>query len=412
MRKALLVLLILALAISLFPKTKITFWTMSLKPRFTDFVESLVSDYESLHPDVDVVWEDVPWDVLIQKLMAAVAAGDPPDVVNLNMSWSLDLAAQGVLLPVNDLLPKKVLDQYFTSMLDGISTGGKIYGLPWYSAADVNFYNVEIFKKAGLDPKYPPRTWDEVLAYSVIIKEKTGKYGVLPTILQDPQVMFEWDGLPILSSDKKKAAFDTLEHAQVLNKWATMYKLGYLPKGLVEGGEWTKATELYQSGELAMLITGPQFVDRVRDNAPDVYKISDVGPVPLGRSQRYGGWYSTLNIVKGSKNPEVAADFAAFVSNEANELKFCKIATIFPTRKKALEDPFFSKDDGTLETKTRLTAVNALKSVTVFKYDVPNRQELFDKLKEAIISVFLGESDAYEALKECAQHWNGVLGSQ
>ena len=79
MRKALLVLLILALAISLFPKTKITFWTMSLKPRFTDFVESLVSDYESLHPDVDVVWEDVPWDVLIQKLMAAVAAGDGQD---------------------------------------------------------------------------------------------------------------------------------------------------------------------------------------------------------------------------------------------------------------------------------------------------------------------------------------------
>ena len=228
--------------------------------------------------------------------------------------------------------------------------------------------------------------------------------------MSDPVAIFEWAGLPLLSEDGKKAAFNTKEHAHVLNKWATLYKLGYLPKEIVEGGEWTKSTELYQSGELAMLVTGPQFADRVKWNSPDIYKVSDVAMIPLGKQERFGAWFSTLNLVKGSKHPKIAADFAAFVSNEKNELEFCKIVTIFPTRKKVIKDPFFTKDDGTLETKIRLTAARELKYVFIKKYDIPNRKELFDNLKEAIVSVFLGQKDALEALNESAEFWNEMLG--
>ena len=409
MRKVLVILLIALLAASVFAKIKLTFWTMNLKPRFTDYVQGIIDAYQKTHPDVEIVWEDVDWSVLIQKLLASVAAGNPPDVVNLQMVWTLDMAQKGVLLPVNELLPREVLAKYFPAMLNGISSGGKIYGLPWYSAAMVSFYNKEILEAAGLDPKYPPRTWDEALAYSIIIKQKTGKYGILPQLFQTPTAMFEMAGLPVLTKDRKKAAFDTWEHAQVLNKWAMMYKMGYLPKEMVEGGEWLKATELYQSGELAILLEGPNFVFRVKDNAPDIYKKSDVAPALLGRSQLLGLWYATLNIVKGSKHPKEAAEFAAFVSNEVNELKFCQLAGIFPTRKAVLDHPFFSKDDGTFETKIRLTAVKSLKAATVFKYDIPHKQELFDKLRETLISVFLGEKEPYEALKECAQYWNEKL---
>ena len=247
--------------------------------------------------------------------------------------------------------------------------------------------------------------------YSTLSKKgfKTGKYGILPQLFQTPTAMFEMAGLPVLTKDRKKAAFDTWEHAQVLNKWAMMYKMGYLPKEMVEGGEWLKATELYQSGELAILLEGPNFVFRVKDNAPDIYNKSDVAPALLGRSQLLGLWYATLNIVKGSKHPKEAAEFATFVSNEVNELKFCQLAGIFPTRKAVLDHPFFSKDDGTFETKIRLTAVKSLKAATVFKYDIPHKQELFDKLRETLISVFLGEKEPYKALKECAQYWNEKL---
>ena len=395
-------------------KTTITFWTMSLKPTFTDFIQGIIDKYEKLHPDVEVKWEDVPWDVLQQKLIAAYSAGNPPDVVNLNMSWTIDFAEQGVLLPVDDLLSKDVLDLYFDQMLKGLSWKGKIYGLPWYTAVDVIFYNKEIFKKAGLDPKYPPKSWDEVLLYSVIIKEKTGKYGCMPTVVYDPSAMFAWDGLNLYTLDEnnriKEVLFDKPEYAHTLNKWATLYKLGYLPKEIVQEGEWAKSTELYQSEELAMLITGIQFADRVKWNAPEVYEKSEVAPVPPPKpGVRQGGWYSTLNIVKGSKNPKIAADFAAFVSNLENQIAFCKLVTIFPTLKEALNDPWFSHDDGTLTARARIMGAKYLKNITYYSEEIPNRKELFDKLKSAIISVFLEQKDPETALKETAKYWREMI---
>lgn len=172
MRKFLVILMVVLLAVLALSKTKIVFWTMSLKPTFTDFIQGIIDRYEELNPDVEIVWEDVPWDVLQQKLLAAFSSGNPPDVVNLNAQWTIEFAQKKVLFPLNDLLPEEVINQYFDNMIKGLTWKDGIYGIPWYTAVDVIFYNKEIFEKAGLDPKYPPRTWDEILLYSVLIKEK------------------------------------------------------------------------------------------------------------------------------------------------------------------------------------------------------------------------------------------------
>ncbi|KHC90743.1 extracellular solute-binding protein family 1 [Thermotoga sp. Mc24] len=417
MRKFVVILLVVLLAVLALSKTKIVFWTMSLKPTFTDFIQGIIDRYEELNPDVEIVWEDVPWDVLQQKLLAAFSSGNPPDVVNLNAQWTIEFAQKKVLFPLNDLLPEEVINQYFDNMIKGLTWKGGIYGIPWYTAVDVIFYNKEIFEKAGLDPKYPPRTWDEILLYSVLIKEKTGKYGALPTIFQDPSAIFNWDGLNLYTVDEnnriKEVLFDRLEYAHTLNKWATLYKQKYIPSEIVQGGEWTRATELYQAGELAMLITGVQFADRVKWNAPEIYEKSDVAPIPAPKpGVRMSGWYSTLNVVRGSKNPKEAAKFAAFVANLENQIAFCKLVTIFPTLKTAVNDPWFSKDDGTLAAKARIMGAKYLENITFYNDDIPFRKEAFDKLKDAIIQVFLGQKDPETALEETAKYWRYLIQTQ
>ncbi|AAD35892.1 MULTISPECIES: ABC transporter substrate-binding protein [Thermotoga] len=417
MRKFLVILMVVLLAVLALSKTKIVFWTMSLKPTFTDFIQGIIDRYEELNPDVEIVWEDVPWDVLQQKLLAAFSSGNPPDVVNLNAQWTIEFAQKKVLFPLNDLLPEEVINQYFDNMIKGLTWKDGIYGIPWYTAVDVIFYNKEIFEKAGLDPKYPPRTWDEILLYSVLIKEKTGKYGALPTIFQDPSAIFNWDGLNLYTVDEnnriKEVLFDRPEYAHTLNKWATLYKQKYIPSEIVQGGEWTRATELYQAGELAMLITGVQFADRVKWNAPEIYEKSDVAPIPAPKpGVRMSGWYSTLNVVRGSKNPKEAAKFAAFVANLENQIAFCKLVTIFPTLKAAVNDPWFSKDDGTLAAKARIMGAKYLENITFYNDDIPFRKEAFDRLKDAIIQVFLGQKDPETALKETAKYWRYLIQTQ
>ncbi len=389
--------------------TTITFWTMSLKPKFTNYITSLVNGYEKLHPNVKVIWEDIPWNVEQQKLLGAIAAGDVPDVVNLNADWTLDFAHRGALLAINDLLPKSVLNDYFLSMLKATALNGKFYSLPWYVAPDVTFYNRKIFKQAGLDPNQPPKTWDEAIIDSIMIKDQTGKYGMMPTILQSSTAPLFFYGLPLLSPDGKKAVFNGPEYVHILTKWATLYKLGYLPKNILESGAWTKSTELYGSGQLAMLITGPQFADRVRVNSPEIYNESDVAPVPLGASKIFGAAIQDLVIVKGTKHPKVAADFAAYVTNAENEIAFDKLVTIFPTRKSAIKDPFFSKLDGTLPTKVRVTAAQELPHVSYIIYNIPQPHTLFQALNDAISAAFLGIKTPQQALNDAAEVWNEAL---
>lgn len=404
-----IILIVVLLSSALMATTTITFWTMSLKPKFTNFITSIVNGYEKTHPDVKVIWEDIPWNVEQQKLLGAIASGQVPDVVNLNADWTLDFARRGALLPFNDLLPSNVINDYFTSMLKATSINGKMYSLPWYVAPDVTFYNRKLFEKAGLDPNQPPKTWDEAIIDSIIIKDRTGTYGMMPTILQSSTPPLFFYGLPLLSPDGKKAIFNEPEYVHILAKWATLYKLGYLPKNIIEGGAWTKSTELYGSGQLAMLITGPQFADRVKVNSPDIYEESDVAPVPLGESKIFGAAIQDLVIVKGTKHPKAAADFAAYVTNAENEIAFDKLVTIFPTRKSALKDPFFSKYDGTLPTKVRITAAKELNHVSYVIYNIPNPHELFQTLNDAISAAFLGVKTPQQALNDAAKAWDEAL---
>lgn len=162
-----------------------------------------------------------------------------------------------------------------------------------------------------------------------------------------------------------------------------------------------------------MLITGVQFADRVKWNAPEIYEKSDVAPIPAPKpGVRMSGWYSTLNVVRGSKNPKEAAKFAAFVANLENQIAFCKLVTIFPTLKAAVNDPWFSKDDGTLAAKARIMGAKYLENITFYNDDIPFRKEAFDRLKDAIIQVFLGQKDPETALKETAKYWRYLIQTQ
>jgi putative chitobiose transport system substrate-binding protein len=57
---------------------RIEFWTMSMKPKFTPYFESIVQRYEADHPDIKLDWVDYPWDVLQAKLEARVKSGIHP----------------------------------------------------------------------------------------------------------------------------------------------------------------------------------------------------------------------------------------------------------------------------------------------------------------------------------------------
>lgn len=81
------------------------------------------------------------------------------------------MGAKGAIKPVQDMMkeagvpfdPKSYIGAvagYYTT------TDGKMLSMPFNSSTPVLWYNKEAFKKAGLDPNKPPKTWPEVGEYA------------------------------------------------------------------------------------------------------------------------------------------------------------------------------------------------------------------------------------------------------
>jgi sn-glycerol 3-phosphate transport system substrate-binding protein len=50
-------------------------------------------------------------------------------------------------------------------------TKGRMLSMPFNSSTPVLFYNKDMFKKAGLDPNKPPKTWDDLEAAALKLKD-------------------------------------------------------------------------------------------------------------------------------------------------------------------------------------------------------------------------------------------------
>src|SRR2546422_7880228 len=82
---AITIVLVVAASGAAAPQTTLEFWTISLQPFFTDYVNGLIAGYQRGNPGVRIKWVDVQFQAVEQKLLAAIAGGVPPDVVNLNV---------------------------------------------------------------------------------------------------------------------------------------------------------------------------------------------------------------------------------------------------------------------------------------------------------------------------------------
>lgn len=131
----------------------------------------MISKYEEENKGVKINWTDIPYADVQSKLVAAVAGGTAPDVVNLNTQMTLTLAGQGALTDLNKEATEDQKSIYIKDLWDSAKIGDSVYAFPWYASPDIMFYNQDLFEKAGMEV---PKTFDEALKMSKEFYEKQG----------------------------------------------------------------------------------------------------------------------------------------------------------------------------------------------------------------------------------------------
>ena len=127
--------------------------------------QKLLDRFAELHPEITVQPQAVATADVLTKTKAAVAAGSPPDVVQMGYS---KLAESFDTLPVQSL--ESLGGDEWQPSVEGIdeaflTTGtsdGEVRALPYTVSVPTLFYNADLFRDAGLDPEDPPATIDDV----------------------------------------------------------------------------------------------------------------------------------------------------------------------------------------------------------------------------------------------------------
>ncbi|MFZ3588974.1 ABC transporter substrate-binding protein [Bacillus sp. DJP31] len=390
---------------------EIEFWTMQLSPTFDDYINGVIADFEAENSNITVKWVDIPWGDMEKKILTAVASKTAPDVANLNPQFASQLAELDALVDMEEMVPEDVRSEYFEGIWKSNTFNGKTFGIPWYLSSQVTMYNTDIFEAAGLDPNKAPATFEDLTAVAEAVKEKTGKYAFFPPLdgshLLETMVMM---GVDLTDEGMTKATFNTAEGKAAFEFFVNLYQNDLIPREVLTEGH-SKAVDLYQAGELAILASGPQFLNTVKENAPDVLAATKTAPIITGKTNKKNVAAMNLVVPTQSEHQDAAVKFSIFLTNAENQVKFDKIVPILPSIESALDDPYFTElpAEPTPIDEARLVSAEQLRDSEVLIPPMKSFNELKTAMNEALAAAMLGEMSTEDAIAQAEKKWNELL---
>jgi multiple sugar transport system substrate-binding protein len=314
----------LALLLSCAPsqrKTTVVFW--QFWP--ADVVQPLIDQFEKRHPDIEVQMEQLTWQGGLEKITAAMASGNVPDLCELGSTWMPRMLSSGALADWS----RGVVD--LKDQLQGwplCSVGDAAYGIPWVLGTRALFFNKTLFAKAGLDSSRPPETWDELYAASEAIQKLGGGvhgYGVQGGdryILFKKFMPFAWgNGGHILSDDLQSAAFDSPQNRAALEFYLRLRQVGTLDHQDALDRE-------FKEGRLGLEISGAWLFKSIPRDAPLLRYGAALVPRPdreHGTNASFAGGELLVSF-KASHHPQAALALARFLVEPANALALAEAA--------------------------------------------------------------------------------------
>ncbi|MFI6831450.1 ABC transporter substrate-binding protein [Kribbella sp. NPDC050241] len=386
---------------------EVEWWTINLQKNYGPDIQKWIDAYQKEHPKVSIKWVDVPGQDITTKLLAAIAGGKVPDVVNFT-SATTGLFA-GSMADLNGLFSKEDVAAYLPNLADPLVADGKRIAIPWYNGGtSLAFYNKDLLAKSGFDPATPPKTYDEALALAKAYHDATGKSA---TNFMAYSSVVQADGVKLLSEDGKSAAFNTPETLALVEKFKTLFSSGAIAPGSL--GE--NQRDLPQSLENKLIAFNPAAVSssllNVEKNSPAVYKSIVVGPPVTGADGKfYMPGQQVMGIPAKSDNQAAAAAWLKYVAAPEQQLALCKLVPIYPSSVKALADPFFTDIPGTTSAdEARKILLDTFKNSVDASMGSGNDEQLRKLFDDQIRAYMSGTKSAKDALDAAEKAWNDTL---
>jgi len=245
---------------------QLTIWTDEARGRVMEEVGKTFTEKYG----VKIVVQPMGFGDVRDQLKVAGPAGEGPDIIIGAHDWLGELVINALLAPI-DLGDKKKF--FLDAALQAFTYEGKLYGMPYLTE------NVALFRNPELVPD-APKTWDEVEKIADTL-EKEGKvkqgyilqqgdpYHFFPVMTAFGGYVFGRDAQG--NYDPKDVGLDSLGSIAAAKWLDMMVKKGHLKPEVT----WEIMHTMFESGEAAMMITGPWSLPRLRQSGIP-YAISNI----------------------------------------------------------------------------------------------------------------------------------------
>lgn len=194
--------------------------------------------------------------------VAAFRAGKAPHILQVfEVGTATMIGAKGAVVPIHKLMADAKVSFDPEAYLPAVkgyysTTDGKMLSMPFASSTPVLWFNKDAFKKAGLDPNAPPKTWPEVgeAAKKLVAAGYTCGFSTAWITWIHLENFSAWHNVPFGTQENGFGGFNTqytfngpaqVKHIQQLADWQK-------DKVFVYGGRDNLGNAKFVSGECPM----------------------------------------------------------------------------------------------------------------------------------------------------------------
>jgi len=312
---------------------KIEMW---VRTGIGDAFNKVVESYNASHEN-KVVTTEVPFGELVQKYATAIAGGQAPDALSMDLIYTPAFAAAGQLEDLTDWAKSL---PYFNSLSPSHVKLGtyqdKIYGLPLSVETSVFAWNKDLYKKAGLDPEKAPATWEEIEANAEKIRKlgddtygfyfSGGGCGGCMIFTFTPLV---WGaGADILSEDSKTATLDTPQMRKAVGFYRDMVKKDLVPASAASDNGTSFLS--FTNGKIGQQSLGAFAIGTLVTKYPDINFGVTLIPSVDGKTSSFAGGDNFV-ITKGTKKIDAVKEFLEYIYSMDGQKVLAKYGSL-PTR--------------------------------------------------------------------------------
>jgi multiple sugar transport system substrate-binding protein len=303
-------------------ETNLTWWQFWTDPAIKPTIDSLVAEFETANPDIDVEVTDLTWANGHEKIVIAFASGTGPDIVELGSDWIAQFAANDQLADLTESVAA------FREEYDGwgmATYDSAVYAVPWILGTRVLFANREYLNAIGKPAKWVPLKLEELKDAVQQIDEWGQARGVdgwgantaEKHRLYKKFLPFFWSyDAQLFTDENKLCVISSVQAVDALKLYKEMHdNWSYV-------GSQREIEDAFLDGKIGFIFSGDWLLKRIELENRKIDFVTTLFPgLKFNGTSFMGGEFLAVN--GSTEHREEALRFIRFVTSPRNQLRFC-----------------------------------------------------------------------------------------